>query len=159
MVTKFSGKFAIIMFKKHRKFCRCALTHLDATPIFKKSFGYLWDTFILGRVILSQGKKVKFQWHSVLIITNVELPAGQSCFTHQSSFFAIASCSVSKVAIGHFLLSIFYEKLIALISMISFLVYGMILQNCGMKVKKTNFLSVLNLFWTSKHQANSVKFR
>ena len=35
MVTKFSGKFAIIMLKKHRKFCRCGLTHLDATPTFK----------------------------------------------------------------------------------------------------------------------------
>ena len=34
MVTKFSGKFAIIMLKKHRKFCRCGLTHLDATPTF-----------------------------------------------------------------------------------------------------------------------------
>ena len=44
MVTKFSEKFAIIMFKKHRKFCRRGLTHLDATPIFKKSSGYFWDT-------------------------------------------------------------------------------------------------------------------
>ena len=35
MVTKFSGKFDIIMLKKHRKFCRCGLTHLDATPTFK----------------------------------------------------------------------------------------------------------------------------
>ena len=35
MVTKFSGKFAIIMLKKHRKFCRFGLTHLDATPNFK----------------------------------------------------------------------------------------------------------------------------
>ena len=42
MVTKFSEKFAIIMLKKHRKFCRCGLIHLDATPIFKKSFRYLW---------------------------------------------------------------------------------------------------------------------
>ena len=44
MVTKFSEKFAIIMLKKHRKFCRRGLTHLDATPIFKKSFRYLWAT-------------------------------------------------------------------------------------------------------------------
>ena len=36
MATKFSEKFAIIMLKKHRKFCRRGLTHLDATPIFKK---------------------------------------------------------------------------------------------------------------------------
>ena len=35
MVTKFSEKLAIIMLKKHRKFCRRGLTHLDATPIFK----------------------------------------------------------------------------------------------------------------------------
>ena len=31
----FLEKFAIIMLKKHRKFCRCGLTHLDATPTFK----------------------------------------------------------------------------------------------------------------------------
>ena len=36
MATKFSEKFAISMFKKHRKICRRGLTHLDATPIFKK---------------------------------------------------------------------------------------------------------------------------
>ena len=35
MVTKFSEKFAIIMLKKHRTFCRRGLTHLDATPTFK----------------------------------------------------------------------------------------------------------------------------
>ena len=35
MVTKFSGKFAIIMLKRHRKFCMCGLTHLDATPTSK----------------------------------------------------------------------------------------------------------------------------
>ena len=35
MVTKFSGKFAIFMLKKHKKICRCGLTHLDATPTFK----------------------------------------------------------------------------------------------------------------------------
>ena len=35
MVTKFLEKLAIIMLKKHRKFCRCGLTHLDATPTFK----------------------------------------------------------------------------------------------------------------------------
>ena len=35
MITKFSEKFAIIMLKKHRKFCRRDLTHLDATPTFK----------------------------------------------------------------------------------------------------------------------------
>jgi hypothetical protein len=44
MVTKFSEKFAIIMPKKHRKFCRCCLTHLDATPTFQKSFRSLWFT-------------------------------------------------------------------------------------------------------------------
>ena len=44
MATKFSEKFAIIMLKKHRKFCRRGLTHLDATAIFKKSSGYFWDT-------------------------------------------------------------------------------------------------------------------
>ena len=35
MATKFSEIFAIRMLKKHRKFCRRGLTHLDATPTFK----------------------------------------------------------------------------------------------------------------------------
>ena len=35
MATKFSEIFAISMLKKHRKFCRHGLTHLDATPTFK----------------------------------------------------------------------------------------------------------------------------
>ena len=47
MATKFSEKFAIIMLKKHRKFCRRGLTHLDATPIFKKSSGSFWDTLYI----------------------------------------------------------------------------------------------------------------
>ena len=34
MVAKFSEKFAINMLKKHRKFYRSDLTHLDATPTF-----------------------------------------------------------------------------------------------------------------------------
>ena len=33
MPTKFTEKFAISILKKHRKFYRCGLTHLDATPI------------------------------------------------------------------------------------------------------------------------------
>jgi hypothetical protein len=33
MATKFSEKFAISIHKKHIKFRRCGLTHLDATPI------------------------------------------------------------------------------------------------------------------------------
>ena len=47
MATKFSEKFAIIMLKKHRKFCRRGLTHFDATPIFKKSFRYIWFTLYI----------------------------------------------------------------------------------------------------------------
>ena len=35
MATKFPKNFAIGMFKKHRKFCRRGLTHLDATPTLK----------------------------------------------------------------------------------------------------------------------------
>ena len=35
MATKFSESFAINMLKKHRKFCRHGLTHLDATLTFK----------------------------------------------------------------------------------------------------------------------------
>ena len=35
MATKFSENFAISMLKKHRKFCRRGLTHLNATPTFK----------------------------------------------------------------------------------------------------------------------------
>ena len=47
MVTKFSEKFAIIMFKKLRKICRRGLTNLDATPTFQKLSKYLWDTLYL----------------------------------------------------------------------------------------------------------------
>ena len=35
MATKFSEKFVINMLKKHRKFSRRGITHLDVTPIFK----------------------------------------------------------------------------------------------------------------------------
>ena len=35
MATKFSENFAISMLKKHKRFCRRGLTHLDATPTFK----------------------------------------------------------------------------------------------------------------------------
>ena len=48
MVTKFSEKFAIIMLKKLRKFCRRGLTNLDATPNFQKSSKYIWDTLYLN---------------------------------------------------------------------------------------------------------------
>ena len=41
MATKFSENFALNTLKKHRNFCRRGLTHLDATPIFKKSLRYL----------------------------------------------------------------------------------------------------------------------
>ena len=44
MVTKFSKKFAIIMLKTHRKFCRGGLAHLAATPTFQKSFRSFWFT-------------------------------------------------------------------------------------------------------------------
>ena len=47
MVTKCLEKLAIIMLKKHRKFCRCGLTHLDATPIFEKSFRSFWVTLYM----------------------------------------------------------------------------------------------------------------
>jgi hypothetical protein len=43
MVTKFSEKFAIIMLKKLRKFCRRGLTNLDTTPTFQKSSKYIWE--------------------------------------------------------------------------------------------------------------------
>ena len=35
LATKFSEKFGLSMFKKHREFCRRGLAHLDPTPIFK----------------------------------------------------------------------------------------------------------------------------
>ena len=47
MVTKFLEKLAIIMLKKQRKFCRCGLTHFDATPIFEKSFRSFWVTLYI----------------------------------------------------------------------------------------------------------------
>ena len=57
MATKFSEKFAIIMLKKHRKFCRRGLTHLDATPIFKKSSGSFWDTLYIRGTYNLHGAK------------------------------------------------------------------------------------------------------
>ena len=58
MVTKLSEMFAIIMLKKHRK---RGLTHLDATPIFKKSSRYFWDTlyYVLMSNCKDQAKQVK----------------------------------------------------------------------------------------------------
>ena len=59
MATKFSEIFAISMLKKHRKFCRRGLTHLDAMPTFKNrpntyetpckslNFGALIKTFAI----------------------------------------------------------------------------------------------------------------
>ena len=47
MATKFSKNFAIIMLKKHRKFCRRGLTHLAATPTFQKSFRSFWVTLYM----------------------------------------------------------------------------------------------------------------
>ena len=52
MVTKFSEKFAIIMLKKHRKFCRRGLPHFNATPILKKSFRYIWVTLYFINYLL-----------------------------------------------------------------------------------------------------------
>ena len=52
MVTKFSEKFAIIMLKKHRKFCRPGLPHFNATPILKKSFRYIWVTLYFINYLL-----------------------------------------------------------------------------------------------------------
>ena len=62
MVTKLSEKFAIIMLKKHRKFCRRGLTHLDATPIFEnRSDTYEtpcsemnsdWGTLLVCRILV-----------------------------------------------------------------------------------------------------------
>ena len=43
MATKFSPNFAISVLKKHRKFCRRGLTHLNATPTFK-NHSDLWAT-------------------------------------------------------------------------------------------------------------------
>ena len=52
MVVKFSEKFTIIVLKKHRKFCRCGATHLDAKPIFKKIVQILLrhPVYFLGEV-------------------------------------------------------------------------------------------------------------
>ena len=57
MATKFSEKFAIIMLKKHRKFCRLGLTNLDATHTFQKLAKYIWDALYMapdGEIFLSQ---------------------------------------------------------------------------------------------------------
>ena len=50
MATKFSKMFAIIMLKKHRKFCRRGLTHLAATPTFQKSFRSFWFTLYISTI-------------------------------------------------------------------------------------------------------------
>ena len=47
MATKFSEKFAIIMLKKYRKFCRRGLTHLDATPIVQIHMRHPVDVWYL----------------------------------------------------------------------------------------------------------------
>ena len=50
MATKYSEKFAKSMPKKHRKFCRRGLTHLDATPIvqihMRLTKAYLFTQFV-----------------------------------------------------------------------------------------------------------------
>ena len=60
IATKFSEKFAIIVLKKHRKFCRHGLTHLDATPIFKKIIRILLGhpVVILVSVFLMRGNLI-----------------------------------------------------------------------------------------------------
>ena len=60
MVTKFSEKFTKSMLKKHRKFCRLGLTHLDATPIFKKSFRYLWATLYISTEYIQECSELEF---------------------------------------------------------------------------------------------------
>ena len=65
MATKFSEKFAINMLKKHRKFCRCGFTHLDATPIFQKSSRYLWDTLYILYVVISLMKSLRYFFSKV----------------------------------------------------------------------------------------------
>ena len=72
MVTKFSEKFAIIMLKKHRKFCRRGLTHFDATPIFKKSFRYIWATLQLMKEY-KQDYKLFLQAQSMSFSLNHDL--------------------------------------------------------------------------------------
>ena len=49
MATKFSEIFAIIMLKKHRKFCMRGLTYLAATPTFQKSFRSFWVTLYINQ--------------------------------------------------------------------------------------------------------------
>jgi hypothetical protein len=49
IATKFSEIFATSMLKKHRKFCRRGLTHLDATSTFQKSFRSFWDTLYVSK--------------------------------------------------------------------------------------------------------------
>ena len=51
IVTKFSEKFAIIMLKKLRKFCRRGLTNLDVTPTFQKSSKYIWDSLYVTQFV------------------------------------------------------------------------------------------------------------
>jgi hypothetical protein len=59
MATKFSETFAISMLKKHRKFCRRGLTHLDATPTFKNRPN-TYETYITGYIYIFQINALSF---------------------------------------------------------------------------------------------------
>ena len=64
MATKFSEKFAIIMLKKYRKFCRRGLTHLDAIPSVQIHMshpvcGKIFRYIKIGMKLMS--KKFRFQ--------------------------------------------------------------------------------------------------
>ena len=69
MVTKFSEKFVIIMLKKHRKFCRCGLTHLDATPTFKNCPNTYGPPYNTKKICFSKIKKISFSLQKILEIT------------------------------------------------------------------------------------------
>ena len=79
MATKFSEKFVTCMLKKHRKFFRCCLTHLDSTPIFKKSFRYLWAmywsrTMLIGILLLCKnGNFTKLDLGENLFFTLIKI--------------------------------------------------------------------------------------
>ena len=54
MATKFLETFAINMLKNHRNFSRRGLTHLDATPTFKNTYGppcIIFDTYIFANTL------------------------------------------------------------------------------------------------------------
>ena len=72
MATKFSEKFAIIMLKKYRKFCRRGLTHLDATPIVQIHMRHPVDVWYLLLMMVLVKRPEKLDNYSLSFFYSVK---------------------------------------------------------------------------------------